>query len=127
MALLFSAWIASLVVLNRSFSLPVRRIHHVNAFAVIGLYFGGGIVAGTVLGLMRPLLRSVAGAMVTGFVAALPFFAGCSLLSHPLSQWGSTDTIVTLAASFILGPMTAVMIRAQADEAEHSRKSPRER
>src|SRR6185312_850256 len=127
MALLFSAWIGILMILNRSVTLPGGETnHHVNAFAVVALYVGGGIAAGAIVGLLRPLERTMAGAMLTGFVAALPFFGGCSLLVHSLSLWYSTDTIVTVAASLMLGPMVGAYLRADTDADERKRKSGKE-
>ncbi len=125
MSLLFSAWIGVLIVLNQSVSLPVGQTdHHVNAFAVMALYVGGGILAGAVIGLLRPIERTMFGTMVTGFVAGLPVFAGGSLLLGGLAQWDSTNTIVTVAGALLVGPMTAALIRAQAQE-EEKRQKPR--
>jgi len=126
MAMLFCAWIGILVVLNWSFTLPVRSNHHVNAFAVVALYVGGGIIAGAIVGLLRPLERTMAGAMLTGFVAALPVFAGGSLLLNSLSNWDITNTIVTLAGAGTLGPMMGAYLRADTDEDERKRKTGQE-
>ena len=127
MPLLFSAWIGILMILNRSVTLPVGETnHHVNAFAVVALYVGGGIAAGAIVELLRPLERTMAGSIFTGFVAALPVFAGGSLLINDLSHWDITNTIVTVAGACMLGCTMGAYLRADTDADERKRKSGKE-
>lgn len=59
---------------------------------VIGTYFFGGITAGLVVGILRPLTRWRSGAIFVGIIAAFFVFLGIGVASSGLpSRWRSGD------------------------------------
>ena len=70
---------------------------------VIGTYFFGGISAGVAVGLLKPLARWRAGAILVGIIAAFFVFFGIVVASDGLpSRWGSDQwsTLIVLPILF---------------------------
>jgi len=59
----------------------------------IGLYVFGGLIAGAIVGLLRPLARWATGATIVGIIAAVPV---CVMGRYVIDQspWTVGDTIV---------------------------------
>jgi len=116
LASLFCGWVVILIVINRSLTLPVDGGHTVNALAVLALYVVGGATAGAIVGLTRPLQRSTIGAMLSGWLAALPFFVGVVFVIRGFVRWDSESTIIVAACSTMLGPTLGAYVKADNDE-----------
>lgn len=116
LALLFSAWVAVLMLLSGSFVIRASDNRPANGLLVIALYFAGAVVSGTIVGLTRRLARWTIGAILVGFLAALPVMAGAIMMARGRISWDTENTVLTLAAAALLGPATAVAIRADAEE-----------
>jgi hypothetical protein len=110
LALLFSAWVAFLMLANRSLILRVSGVHPVNGLQVIGIYVGGGIGGGIVVGLLRPLSRWALGAALLGLLAALPFAVGLAFLGSNFSRPDFDDVLPALITAAVLGPSTALWL-----------------
>lgn len=61
---------------------------------VLGLYVGGGVGTGIVLGMFRPILRWRAGSMLAGIVVALSAAAIYTTVSHTWSPASASGVIV---------------------------------
>ena len=73
----FSVIATGLVLLTGGAVLAEYRLSLV---AILGCYLLGGVVAGAVVGLLRPLTRTRSGAILVGTIAILPFVIGMGLL-----------------------------------------------
>jgi hypothetical protein len=103
----FSLWVALLSVLRGSTDFAKYRL---NLGQIIALYFAGGAVAGAIVGVLRPYTKHLIGAMLVGFIAAIPAVALAygAMESSPLS-WSGSDWIVVLISSAFLGPMMGLI------------------
>jgi hypothetical protein len=67
-------------------------------------YLGGGVVAGCILGLLRPLTRWRLGAALVGVAVALPVFLGIGLALFGMpSTWDSSVWGAMVGAAVLLG------------------------
>jgi hypothetical protein len=82
----------------------------VSLLALIAAYFGGGLAAGVVIGLFRPLLRWRLGAMVVGFIGAIPVGAAFRTAENGLARWTSDDVIVVAMFAGALGAPAGLMM-----------------
>lgn len=77
---------------------------------VVLSYFGTGIVAGALVGLLRPLLRWRLGAVVVGVVAAFAVFVGISLVDQGgFSQWDAGTWRMCAVLAVLLGAPCALI------------------
>jgi hypothetical protein len=106
------AWVGVLVVINGSVVLQPRHGPPVNAWLVILAYLAGGIVAGAVVGLLRPAVRWRLGAALVGMVAAVPVFAGIRFLVDGLTPWARGDSAVLAFCVVVGGGLAGVVIWA---------------
>jgi hypothetical protein len=68
------------------------------------VYFGGGIAAGTIVGLLRPLTRDRGWAIVVGIVAALPMFFGAAVaVRGGIAALGPDMKFSIVLCSLVLG------------------------
>lgn len=77
----------------------------VSFWSASAFYLVGGLVAGTIVGLLRPLTANLLGRMFVGFVVMIPVGLMCqSVLGHRVAL--DQDTVsLTLIAAAILGPL----------------------
>src|SRR6266576_2482267 len=101
-ATVYSAY-ATVVVLVRGG--PVLNVYHLTLPTLIGLYFGGGVLAGGIAGALLPIGRHLIGAMFVGFVAALPVMFLMAMAMLPSDEWSSTLPTVGLSSAAVLGPL----------------------
>jgi hypothetical protein len=80
--------------------------------AVLALYWVGGLAGGLIYGLLLPLGRTLAGAMVLGFLVALPVAAAASLLVERQSRTPAPILVIGFAA--LMGPLCGAGIWYQA-------------
>ena len=74
--------------------------------STVAVYFFGGLTAGSIVGLLRPLTRLRVGAMAVGIVAAIPAcMAGVFILYGPIAQWGAREGFVVVAGSLLFGAL----------------------
>lgn len=77
---------------------------------VVASYFGTGIVAGAVVGLLRPLLRWRIGAVFVGIVAAFAVFVGIALLDQgSFSQWDQDTWVSCVSLAVLFGTFGALI------------------
>lgn len=69
---------------------------------VIWFYLAAGLLGGTIVGLLRPLLRYKEGAMVAGFLAAIP----AAVAFHYVRNGESRSPGANLILALLLGPAT---------------------
>lgn len=71
---------------------------------LIGLaYLGSGVLAGAVVGLLRPWVRTSLGAGIVGFLSAIPAVTLALLTSNKFAAWSGAETFSVLVTSIILG------------------------
>jgi energy-converting hydrogenase Eha subunit B len=71
---------------------------------VIGTYFFGGISAGVAVGLLKPLARWRAGAILVGIIAAFFVFLGIVVAADGLpSRWGSDQWTTLIVLPILFG------------------------
>ena len=78
---------------------------------MIATYLVGGVGAGLIVGMLKPLTQSKVGAAIVGSLAAIP--VGILLrfaTGHP-GPWQGTDTVVTLLFCAMLGAPLGVAYR----------------
>lgn len=49
--------------------------YHMNVVTLVGIYIGGALLGGTLVGLMRPMTTNPFGAILVGFIVAAPIVA----------------------------------------------------
>ena len=74
--------------------------------AVVASYFGGGVVAGAIIGWLRPYSRTHVGSIVVGIIGAFPVFLGFAVADEGLPlNLGDLATVAAVAVTLggILG------------------------
>jgi len=106
--LVFTAWILILAVLRGSSS--ITRFG-VGVPVLIGLYIGGGLVGGTLVGLLLPLARrnSILAALV-GWLAPFPFFVAFGLITASVDET-AWESVGLAATASVIGAVLGVWIR----------------
>jgi hypothetical protein len=68
------------------------------------VYIVGGLIGGTVVGLLRPLAKQRAGAMIVGVITMIPVSIGfVFILFGPMSRWGGGELFGVLFTAVFLG------------------------
>ena len=74
----------------------------------LGVYLGGGALAGLIVGLFRPLLQNQVVAAIVGVLAAIPVIIMVNLTLHP-GKWNGDDvfvvSILSLFYGLVMGPI----------------------
>lgn len=83
--------------------------HSPSLEGVILSYFAGGVAAGSIVGLLRPLLRGWPGAAFVGLVAAFPVVYGFGLLLEQSGE-GTVTWLFVVIAAFAMGPLSGVLL-----------------
>ena len=99
--------------------------YHATLVSVVGIYFGGGLVSGTIVGLLRPLAKYAFGAALVGFLAALPIALVIEKLSDDGASWNYIDTVVVVVGSVGLGSLPALIWLQQSVNAKNRAGAPR--
>ncbi len=86
-----------------------------NSFTVLGsviaVYAFGGIVSGSIFGLLRPLARWAWGAAILGSIVAVPAYAGMLFATKGPGPWTSDDTSGALLLSILIGSTSGIILR----------------
>jgi hypothetical protein len=85
--------------------------HRTTLLRMVLTYFVGGVLAGTVVGLLKPLTNSKTGAAIVGFAAALPVATLIRFATDGFGLWQRSDTIEAIVMGLILGAPTGVIYR----------------
>ena len=102
-AAIYCAWVVVLIVLNGSLTIPFRKDMPVNALLVMATYLWGGVTAGAVLGLLRPLARHRWGAAMVGLAAGLPVALGVRAGMKGFAPWEGEDTFLLAVFAVFMG------------------------
>jgi multisubunit Na+/H+ antiporter MnhG subunit len=78
--------------------------------SLIGFYFVAGTCGGVILGLLRPVTRHKAGAMMVGTVLAGVCLALLARIYVVKDSWTMVDTIGVVLYSLVTGPIATLMI-----------------
>jgi hypothetical protein len=92
-----------LVVLYAVNGAELFESHDTTFAGVVAVYFGGGLVGGAVVGLLRPLTHWRWGAAVVGVLAAMPIGLAGRLLRYGFDPWGPKDTFTLVVFALALG------------------------
>jgi hypothetical protein len=72
--------------------------------STVAVYIVGGLIGGTIVGLLRPLTKRRAGAMLLGVIAMIPVSIGfVFILFGPISRWGGGELFGVLFTAVFLG------------------------
>jgi hypothetical protein len=103
-----SLWVTILMLVRDS--IPFTRLGRSYLGAIV-LYYVGGIAAGLVMGLLRPLARSKVGKLCTIFLFPPIIALGiCLVIFGSPSQWAAGALLTLVAWSAIMG--TGVVLDA---------------
>lgn len=104
----FCLWAVILLMLGGPSAFMKQGISFAQAIAG---YVFGGITAGAVVGILRPLLKYGWGAAVVGIIAAWP--VGLAFMVATLgSHWSSPNSLITVAIfSLTVGAMGGITLR----------------
>lgn len=107
-ASLFSVW--ALVVLLLGGEAAFRK-QGITFWQTIGAYIGGGVLAGAVVGFLRPLLKWAWSAPLVGIVAAIPVGLAFDLATKG-TRWMNVNSLITIGIfSITLGAMSGLVLR----------------
>ncbi len=82
-------------------------------FTLVGVcifYLAGGVVAGSIVGLMRPLLRHAGSAPLVGVAACIPLAIGFRVLYKGLTAWTRTDTLFLMIWPVVFGVPASLVL-----------------
>jgi hypothetical protein len=82
----------------------VLKPYHVGVLGMIALYFGSGLVGGSVFGLLMPLGQTLGGAALLGWLVMVPVAVLMSIVVAPDVRPGSAEFVWMCAAVSLLGP-----------------------
>lgn len=77
---------------------------------LVGFYFIAGVCAGLLLGLLRPLTKYKAGAMLVGTCVVAISLALLDYIYVATDGWKLVDTILVAFGSLVGGPVATLMI-----------------
>lgn len=77
---------------------------------IVGWYAAGGLVTGSVVGLLRPLGRSQVGGAIVGFLAALPVSIATYVVLVGLSRFSWPVAIVGVLTALVIGGVAGLII-----------------
>jgi len=84
--------------------------NEVSLVGVLLAYLGGGIAAGALVGLLRPLLRWRLGALVVGIMATFIVGIGFRSIISGFTPWTQHDLRTNAGFALILGGLTSMMV-----------------
>lgn len=100
-ACLYSLYVGGLYIVRGSE--PFERLG-TNVLTVIATYVIGGVSAGTVVGILRPLGKRRSGAILIAIVAAFFVFLGIAIAADgPPNHWGKDNWIGLIVLPILFG------------------------
>jgi hypothetical protein len=87
------------------------QAHHTSFTNVVVTYLLGGIGSGIIVGVLRPLTRTKAGAGMVGFIAAIPVSVLVRIAIVGYQPWTVKDIILSFSVCLVLGVPVGVMYR----------------
>jgi hypothetical protein len=112
MAALLCAWVAVLSLAQGSLVFRGRTGDAYHVGTIMLAYLGGSIVAGGLLGALRPLLRWPLGAALLGVIAAFPLAAAFAVSRIGFVAWTRVETISIVVFAFGFGAPGGLIVRA---------------
>lgn len=85
--------------------------HHTSFGKMALAYFFGGVSAGVIVGLLRPLARWKAGAALVGFTAILPVALLIRFATEGFGPWHPSNTVEAMMLGLILGAPVGLIYR----------------
>lgn len=77
--------------------------HEVTVWEAVAVYLVGGVAAGGLMGLLRPLVRWWIGAMLVGMIASVPILLGIAGTATNIAAGETLDWIGVGILAFFLG------------------------
>ena len=108
--------------MNGSLTLHFHDGDPINAIAVMASYLWGGVTAGAIVGLLRPLGRYLVGAVLITFIAAIPVFLGVRVVLSGFAPWESRDTALILIAPAMMSILIGVPLWAKRHRKKQRRR-----
>jgi hypothetical protein len=101
-AVLFSAFVVVLVAVKGG---SVLEGYDTTLRTVVATYLAGGLVGGAIVGALLPIGRRWYGAMLLGYIGALPVYGVVLMATRPVSQWMTDSPFLFYGA----GPIGAAV------------------
>lgn len=76
--------------------------------SLVILYVSGGLITGAIAGLLAPVARHWAGAMLVGVIGAIPLSALALITLDGTAQWTRTSTEVIVVWSLVVGSLVGL-------------------
>ena len=100
-ATVYSLFALLLFVLSGGQAFREKGVSLVN---VVAAYYGGGAIAGLVVGLLRPLASTLAGAILVGIIAFIAVSSGIGLVIFGgFARWGRDELMTVATMSIVFG------------------------
>lgn len=78
-------------------------------FLIVPFYWGAGVVAGAIIGLLRPLGRTLLGQVLIATIAGFPVCFGGAMIVIPFEKWAELLVPTGLIATLALAPLAGVV------------------
>lgn len=72
--------------------------------AVLVVYWSAGVVTGSIVGILLPLGKSMAGAALLGAIGSIPVSCAVLLATQPPSHWGA-ELPLFVVIGLLIGPL----------------------
>jgi hypothetical protein len=108
-AALFSIYVGVLFAIGHA---ELAETYGMTVGAIMVGYFAAGLVAGTVVGILRPLTRWIFDASLVGFVAGVGVAAALVIGEQSIADWSRAEIIKVLVLGTLWGPAGGIGLRA---------------
>lgn len=110
--LVYLGFAAVVIVLKNAADASVSE--RINVPVLLSMYPILGVVAGCIMGLLRPLLKTRRGAMLVGIVAAFPTMVSFLwFVKGPFWAWGGVGWFSAFGSAILLGSMGGYILWGQ--------------
>ena len=80
---------------------------------LFALYFGSGVISGTLVGVFRSKLANRFSANLVGILAAVPWYFGIRVLVSGWGNWSAIDVVFLVVAPSLVGTFVMQLIWVQ--------------
>lgn len=105
----YIAWVLLLYLVAGS--APFEEHGNLTVGKAIVAYIAGGVLAGSIVGSLRPLVRWLLGAIVLGVIAAVPVTLGMLIAMVGMPPWAFEYKFAAVIAPIVLGSLGGLIMR----------------
>ena len=104
---LYSAWLLLLLLLNGPAYFQARGI---NVLLLVGAYLLSGLLAGSLVGMVQPVVRNWLGAAIVGYLVSFPILHLIGMTDGAADPLGAEALRVTAVTAALLGPAGGIIL-----------------